>query len=124
MNDEADQLTALMLAQVLEQLGYAAVSFPAGASLRDLLAVNPSPADIIITSAVPPFAFAHSKAIHKQLRSRLPSARTVTGVWGFSGDTEKAKSCFERQQPATILTTLAEAAKYIAATSDGHRIAG
>jgi predicted PurR-regulated permease PerM len=114
VHDEADQLTASMLAQLLEQMGYSAISFPAGASLRDLLAVKPSPADIILTSAVPPFAFAHSKAIHKRIRTRLPNVRTVIGVWGFSGDTEKAKSRFERQQPATILTTLAEASKYVA----------
>jgi predicted PurR-regulated permease PerM len=124
VNDEADQLTASMLAQVLERMGYSAISFPARASLRDLLAVKPSAADIILTSAVPPFAFAHSKSIHKQLLSRLPNVPTVIGVWGFSGDTEKAKSRFERQQPATILTTLAEAATYIAAASDGQRIAG
>jgi predicted PurR-regulated permease PerM len=125
VNDEADQLTASMLTQLLEQMGYSAISFPAGASLRDLLAVRPTQADIILTSAVPPFAFAHSKSILKQLRSRFPAVRTAIGVWGFSGDTEKAKSRFERQQPAVILTSLAEAMKYVSELdlTDGHQIA-
>ena len=113
-SDEADQITALMLAQLLEQAGYSVVSFPAGASLRDLLAVKPGSEDLIFTSAVPPFAFAHSKALYKLLRSRLPKVKTVIGIWGYSGDTEKAKARFERQAPETILTTLAEATKYVA----------
>ncbi len=114
VSDQADQLTAAMLAQLLDQRGYSVISFPAGTSLGDLLALKPGPDDIIFTSAVPPFAFAHSKTLHKQLASCLPKVRIVVGIWGFSGDTEKAKWRFERQQPETIVTTISEAVKYVA----------
>jgi hypothetical protein len=33
-------------------------------------------------------------------------------VWGFKGDTEKAKARFERTQPDRLLTNLAEAVEY------------
>jgi hypothetical protein len=120
VSDEADQLTAAMLAQILEQMGCSVISFLAGTPLGDLLAVKPGPDDIIFTSAVPPFAFAHSKTLHKQLHSRFPKVRIVVGIWGFSGDTEKAKLRFERQRPETILTTLSEAANYIAQLGAVH----
>ncbi len=113
-NDEADQIAASMLAQLLEVDGYPVISFPVGASLRDLIAVEPGPEDVIFTSAVPPFAFAHSTTLYKHVRSRLPKVRLVVGIWGFSGDLERAKSRFERQRPETIVTTLAAAARYVA----------
>ncbi len=119
-NDEADQIAAAMLAQVLEEAGYPVVSFPVGASLRDLLAVKPGAEDVIFTSAVPPYAFAHSNALYKHVRSRLPKVRVVVGIWGFAGDVEKAKARFERQRPETILTTIAAAAKYVAEIEAVH----
>ena len=120
VSDEADQLAAAMLAQLLEQTGNAVISFPAGAPLADLAGVAPGPEDIIVTSAVPPFAFAHSKTLHKQLQTRFPKVRIVVGIWGFSGDREKAKSRFERQRPETILTSLSETAKYVAELGKVH----
>jgi predicted PurR-regulated permease PerM len=119
-NDEADQITATMLAQLLEEGGYSVISFPVGAALRDLLAVEPGPEDVIVISAVPPFAFAHSKALYKQIHSRLPKVKVMVGIWGFSGDLDKAKARFERQQPETIVTTLAEATKYVAELQLAH----
>ncbi|MBV8844580.1 MAG: hypothetical protein JO307_17375 [Bryobacterales bacterium] len=63
---------------------------------------------------MPPFAFAHSITLYKQLRARLPQTKIIVGIWGFSGDVEKAKLRFERPAPDAILTTLASAVKYVA----------
>jgi predicted PurR-regulated permease PerM len=114
VNDEADQLIGAMLAQVLEQMGYSVISFPAGTSLSEISPVELKPGDVILTSAVPPFAFVHSKNLYKQLRGRFPDVRIGVGIWGFSGDAEKARSRFERHRPETILTSLAGAATYVA----------
>jgi hypothetical protein len=49
----------------------------------------------------------------KLIRERYPKLKLVIGVWGFAGDTEKAKARFERTQPDRLLTSLAQAVAQI-----------
>jgi hypothetical protein len=49
----------------------------------------------------------------KLVRERFPKPKLVVGVWGFSGDTEKAKARFERAQPDRLLTSMAQAVEQI-----------
>jgi hypothetical protein len=51
--------------------------------------------------------------ICKQLRGRFPKVKLVTGIWGFKGDTEKAKARFERNQPDRLVTSLVQALEQI-----------
>jgi predicted PurR-regulated permease PerM len=109
-HDQADEVTAAMLAQILEQDGRVALSCPLGASLLEMLAVlQPSQEDVICISALPPYAFAPARTLCKQIRGRYPNIKLVVGVWGFKGDTEKAKARFERAQPDRLITSLAQA---------------
>jgi hypothetical protein len=103
-----------MLAQLLEQKGYVALSFPHGSSPLEMLALlDPGQDDVICISALPPYAFAPARVICKQMRGRFPKVKLVTGVWGFKGDTEKAKARFERNQPDRLFTSLAQALEQI-----------
>jgi predicted PurR-regulated permease PerM len=112
--DQADEITAAMLAQLLEQKGYVALSFPHGTSSLEMLALlNPGPHDVICISALPPYAFSPARMICKQIRGRFPGITVVACVWGFTGDTEKAKARFERNQPDRLLTSLAQALEQI-----------
>ena len=114
-NDRADEVTAAMLAQLLEQAGHAALSLPiAHASLAEMLALlEIRPDDVICISALPPYAFTPARTMCKLIRERFPKVKLVIGVWGFSGDTEKAKARFERTQPDRLLTSLAQAVEQI-----------
>jgi predicted PurR-regulated permease PerM len=114
-NDRADEVTAAMLAQILEQAGHAALSLPiAHASLAEMLALlQIRPDDVICICALPPYAFTPARTMCKLIRERFPKVKLVVGVWGFSGDTEKAKARFERTQPDRLLTTLAQAIEQI-----------
>jgi hypothetical protein len=49
----------------------------------------------------------------KQVRERFPKLKVVVGVWGFSGDTQKANARFERTQPDRLSTSLAQAVEHI-----------
>jgi hypothetical protein len=49
----------------------------------------------------------------RQIRERFPKLKVVVSVWGFSGDTQKAKTRFERTQPDRLSTSLAEALEHI-----------
>ncbi len=114
-NDRADEVTAAMLAQLLEQAGHAALSLPiAHASLAEMLALlEIRQDDVICISALPPYAFTPARTMCKLIRERFPKVKLVIGVWGFSGDTEKAKARFERTQPDRLLTSLAQAVEQI-----------
>jgi AI-2E family transporter len=114
-NDRADEVIADMLAQILGQAGYEALSLPiAHASPAELLAlIERRQDDLICISALPPYAFPPARTMCKVIRERFPKLKLVIGVWGFSGDTEKAKARFERTQPDRLLTSLAQAVEQI-----------
>ncbi len=114
-HDRADEITAAMLAQLLEQKGFATLSFPVvGSSLNEVLAlIEAGRSDIVCISALPPYAFAPARAMCKQIRERFPKLKVVVCVWGFSGDTPKAMTRFERTQPDRLSTSLAEAVEHI-----------
>jgi predicted PurR-regulated permease PerM len=110
-HDRGDEITASMLAQLLEQAGLAALSFPStGPSpLEWMSLVETGRTDVVCISTLPPYAFAPARAMCKQIRERFPKVKVVVGVWGFNGDTQKAKVRFERTQPDRLATSLAEA---------------
>jgi predicted PurR-regulated permease PerM len=114
-HDRADEITAAMLGQILEQKGFAALSFPvAGPSHNEWLAMmEASPSDVVCISALPPYAFAPARAMCKQIREHFPKLKVVVCVWGFNGDTQKAMARFERTQPDRLSTSLAEAVAHI-----------
>src|ERR1035437_6957529 len=114
-NDRADEVAAAMLAQLLEQAGHAALSLPiAHASLVEMLALlEVRQDDVICISALPPYAFPPARMMCKLIRERFPKVKLVIGVWGFSGDTEKAKARFERSQPDRLLTSMAQAVEQV-----------
>jgi len=112
--DQADEIAAAMLAQLVEQQGGVALSFLAGSNFNEMIAlVQPGPRDVIFISALPPYALAPARKICKQIKARFPQVNVAVGVWGFSGDTDKAKASFERTQPDQLFTSLLEALEYI-----------
>ena len=77
-HDRADEIAAAMLAQLLEQKGLAALSFPTvGPSpneLREWLAlIEARRSDVVCISTLPPHAFAPARAMCKQIRERFPN---------------------------------------------------
>jgi hypothetical protein len=113
--NRGDEITAAMLGQFLEQQGLAALSFRVvGPSPNELLAlIEAGRSDVVCISALPPYAFAPARAMCQQIRERFPKIKIVVCVWGFSGDTEKAKAPFERAQPDRLCTSLADAVEQV-----------
>jgi predicted PurR-regulated permease PerM len=117
-NDEADEIAAVMLAQLLDQAGCTALSLPLEPSLQHLVAiVEPEPTDMFCISAVPPFAFAGARALTRLLQARFPRTKIVIGVWGFTGDTERALQRFQPKRPHKLVTSLANAAEFFTGTT-------
>lgn len=113
-HDQADEVAAVMLAQLLEQQGDVTLSFLIGANLIDTIAlVEPGLHDLICISALPPYAFTPARKIYKQLRARFPQVEVTLGVWGFNGDQDKAKLSFERTQPDRLFTSFLQVVEYV-----------
>jgi len=108
-SDEADEVTAAMLALLLEHSGCIVLPFTPDPGLQQLAFVQPAADDVFCISALPPFAFAHARTLSHQLRVRFPKIRIVVGVWGFAGDTERAMERFQAPRPDRLVTSLADA---------------
>jgi predicted PurR-regulated permease PerM len=113
-NDHADEITASMLAQLLERNGYGVLALPAGAQFEELLThLSPEAHDVVCISALPPFAFAQAHALCQRIRLLLPHISILAAVWGFSGDVEKAKERFGNTMPDRMVTSLTQALEQI-----------
>jgi hypothetical protein len=113
-HDEADEIAAAMLAQLLEQAGCATISFPLGSSSENMLGiVEASDNDIFCISAVPPFAFSHARTLNRQLRTKFPHSKFLVGVWGFNGDIERGLQRFKPWPPDKFVVSLADAIAYL-----------
>lgn len=88
--DEADEIVGIMLAQLLEKSGYSAQAIAIGTTSEMLAQVKEFVPDIVCISALPPFALLHARELYKRVRSVLPEAKVVIGLWKFGGDPAKA----------------------------------
>src|SRR5580693_6341752 len=117
-NDQADEITSSMLAQLLERAGHGVLSLPVASPVEEILTnLLPEPQDVVCISAVPPFAFAQARTLCQRIGMHLPQIRIVAGIWGFTGDLDKAKDRFGSTRPDRIVASLAQAVEQI---SDWH----
>ena len=113
-SDEADEIAAAMFAQVLEHAGHTAISFPLDPAVQQTIALmEPGEQDTLCISAVPPFAFARAITLSRQLQARFPRTKLVVGVWGFTGDAERALSRFQPSRPDRLVTSFADGIQFV-----------
>ena len=114
---EADEIAALMIAQVLGTRGCVvqAVSVMSSASeVADL--IEQREPDLVCISATPPAAVMHGRHLCKQLRSRFPELKLVVGLWDAHGDLNKAKERIGCG--AIVVATLADAQEQVRLLSE------
>ena len=81
-SDQADEIAATMLAQVLEALGHKTLLLPPSALTPEVLArFAAEPDTTLCVSALPPFAFSGARAIFGRLRAELPHNPVLIGLW-------------------------------------------
>jgi hypothetical protein len=91
---QADEIAAMMLAQVLEASGCRAHAISVTALAGEMvdLVDQCTAADVICISATPPAAVMHARYLSKRLRGRLPAAKLIVGLWDAQGDLHKASA--------------------------------
>ena len=109
-NDQADEIAATMLAQLLEQCGHKTLMLPSTALSPEILSrLAEEPGTILCISAVPPFAFAHARNLALRLRQSVPANRMLIGLWSTSGDKDTLRERFGQARPDFVVVTLREA---------------
>lgn len=89
---EADEITALMLAQVLEEEGRTAQCLPASTSAIAMVeSVAQCGHGLICIAATPPNAVMHSRTLARQLYERVPGMHLMVGLWDEQRDLSKSK---------------------------------
>jgi predicted PurR-regulated permease PerM len=112
--DEADDLVAMLLAQLLERQGQHAQAIQIGTTsemLSQLDEVNPG---FVCISALPPFAVDHARALYTKLRAHSPKLKVLVCLWHFEGDPAKMAIRLKLAAGHSLFTTLRQVLRYIA----------
>ncbi len=108
--DEADEMVAVMLCQLLEQEGYKAESLSFKTLANEMLdQVLAAGSRIVCISATPPHDTLHTRYLCKLLRSKCPDLHIVVGLWDAENDEQKLTRRRERLAADKVVTTLAAA---------------
>jgi hypothetical protein len=122
--DEADEIVAMMLSQVLEQAGCAAKYIPVAALASEMMdIVEKYDAQVVCISALPPSALAHARYLCKRVRVRMKDVPVVVGLWGTRVEAKKAMSRLACGESDKVVRSLREAKSEIspvAAISDSE----
>jgi predicted PurR-regulated permease PerM len=119
--DEADELVAMMIGQLLERSGCDVrnMSFAPRAELLDEMADEMAKdiTHIAIVSALPPFAVGQARSLCKRLRQRHPELKIVLGLWNFENGIAKGQERLGLGSADMIVTSLQQAISVLAETN-------
>lgn len=88
---EADEITALMLAQILEEQGLVAKILPASISSIEIVELFHGKNGVICIAATPPTAVMLSRSLARRLYEQVPNMQLLVGLWDAQRDLTKAK---------------------------------
>lgn len=109
-NDEADEVAAMMVAQLLERAGRHTMVLAATALTTEIEERMAEDAETsVLLSALPPFAFAHARGLCQQIREHMPNNPLMIALWGTEGDPEDIVTRFDKTRPTAVVTNLQQA---------------
>jgi predicted PurR-regulated permease PerM len=105
--DKADEIAALMLAQLLNQRGIGARALPSGVLAEDSLdEVRKEKAKVACVSAVPPFGYMHARYLCRRVRGQFRDVKLVGAIL-----TERDSEEIKQRQPAIVADKVASSLK-------------
>jgi hypothetical protein len=108
--DPADELTAMALAQLLEQSCHNTLLLPTESVTPEILErLGQDAGTILCISALPPFVFAQTRTLCQRIREQLPENRILIGLWQSGQSPETMRERFGSARPDQVVTTLAAA---------------
>jgi predicted PurR-regulated permease PerM/predicted phosphoribosyltransferase len=110
----AAELTTLMLTQLLERAGHQTLMVMADAVSDDILKALAAEKDtVVFISALPPFAFAQTRAVYQRVRTHLPDNRIAVALWNSDEDGEEVQERFGSKRPEVVVKTLSQAVRQV-----------
>ncbi len=118
--DQADEIAATMLAQLLERLGHKTMLLPAAALAPEVLnRIGQERDTVVFLSALPPFAFARARSLALRIREHLPENRLLVGLWASSVQADPSLTGnperFGAARPEAVVRSLTQAIRQIGA---------
>ena len=108
--DEADEICAVMLVNLLEREGYKAESVSYKTLANEMVAqVQEDGGAAVCISAAPPYDNLHTRYLCKLLRQRLPDLHILVGTWDGNEDEARIARRKERYSADKVVTTLTDA---------------
>jgi hypothetical protein len=112
--DKADELATVMLTQLLERAGFQTLMLTADAMSDEILRGLAAEKDtVIFLSALPPFAFAQTRALCQHVRSYLPENRIAVALWNSDEDPEEMLARFGAARPELVVSNLAQSIRQV-----------
>jgi predicted PurR-regulated permease PerM len=112
--DEADELAAEMLAQLLTDRGVAAKAVAAKALASERLEeVHKAGVSIVCVSAIPPGAIAPARYLCKRLRAEFSQIQITVGMWQKDADLPRLQQRIGTNLADVIVTRLPQAVEQI-----------
>ncbi|MDB6173320.1 MAG: Phytochrome sensor protein [Chthoniobacteraceae bacterium] len=110
VREERDELTGLMLAQLLARSGFQVETASAKLMTGELLElVAESKADAVCLSVVAPSTVIHARYLVSKLRARFPQLKILVGLWAATEELVDASTRLRASGADGMVTTLAEA---------------
>lgn len=108
--DEADEIAATMLAQMLEAEGYRAEAVSFKTLANEMVAMVAETGNrALCISATPPHNTLHTRYLCKVLRSKFPLLHIVVGLWDAEGAEEQLAKRKDRLAADKVVLTLSAA---------------
>jgi predicted PurR-regulated permease PerM len=121
--DQADELTAMVLAQLLEQSCHNTLLLPTASVTPEILErLGQDRGTILCISALPPFVFTQTRTLCQRIREQLPENRILIGLWQSPQSAEMMRERFGSARPDRVVTTLADAMAQIEQWQEGCAI--
>jgi predicted PurR-regulated permease PerM len=116
--DDADDVVAMLLSQLLGRRGYNADSIPIGTTSEMLSQVTDANPSLVCISALPPFAVGHARALYSKLRARTPGLHIVICLWHFEGDAQRVTRRLKLATGDGFFTTITQVLHHVAARTE------
>lgn len=108
--DEADELVAMVAAQLLRRRGVAVQSHRAGEPLEKILgAVTEGETKVVLISALPPSAVTASRQTYRRVHLCAPGVNVIVGIWRPAADLTDLSRKLQLAPTDRVVTTLAAA---------------
>lgn len=117
VRDNADEIAAVMLMQLLERGGHTARALTTRRPAEILAEVAATKPDIVFLSAIPPYSVSVARSLYRKLRTQEPQLPIEIGLWKYTGDAALAAKQISRGESDHLCTTLAQAVALVGSGS-------